>query len=300
MSANLLRNLFFVLVGAAFALGIAAMFVLRPWVKSGYGPMTSAEDAAELANKGMRSQIVTFVDGLIPLPLPATRAEPEPEVTQFAVVVGQITLGDPEPVGGVHSGGSFRGFNGGKYGRLGMAYGAAGSSAFVQATTDVSGRFNNVLIYDKKAGTAKKVFDSRMSVTRLRLFSRGTRRVVAFLATSDDTNGDGRLDNDDLQKLLVYGLDDGALRAVTGLAASPTDLFEIEGVDYFVVEAATDTNKNGEIDNGGSPRVPPEVRLLYRVDLASLEVQPLIDPALVDELQGTLDGAKRSATKANR
>lgn len=299
MSANFLRNLFFILVGAAFALGIAAMFVLRPWVKSGYGPMTSAEEAAELAKQGMRSQIVTFVDGLIPLPPAATAAEPEPEVTQFAIVVGQITLGDPQPVEVSRSGGSFRGFKSSELGRLGGRYGAAGKWASGDAATDVMGRFNNVLIYDKRAGTAKKVFDTRISVTRLKLLNRGTKRVIAFLATSADTNGDGRLDNDDLQKLFIYGFDDGVLRSVAGLVANPTDLVEIEGVDYFVVEAAMDGNKNGEIDNGGDHRDPPEARQLYRVDLASLEARPLIDPALVDELQLTLDGAKRAASKAN-
>ena len=154
-----------------------------------------------------------------------------------------------------------------------------------------------MLIYDKRAGTAKKVFDTRISVTRLKLLNRGTKRVVAFLVTGDDTNRDGRLDDDDLQKLFVYALDDGALRAVTGLVASPTDLVEVEGVDYFVVEAAMDSNKNGEVDNGGAHLEPPEVRLLYRVDLASLAVSPLIDPALVAELQATLDGVRPAAKK---
>lgn len=278
------RYSIFVFFGIAVAIVIAVLVFIEPGPRKGYGPMTDGERAAKLALEGKRLQIVTLVDGLIPLPPPATAADPEPDAHQFAIVAGQITLDRPEPIGVSYSDGGMRGF---KQLRRGH------SSRSVDATGIVSGTFNNVLIYDKVSGVSKKVFDSRITITKFKLFNDAAKRVVVFVGTSDDTNRDGRLDDSDLQRLFVYAMDDGQLRPVAGLRASPTDLIELRGVDYFVVEGAVDADKDGEVGDGGSYEGKvPEPRLLYRVDLQSLAVKPLIDSALINDVQATLDGVK--------
>lgn len=280
---SVFRNSILIFLGALVAAAIAAYVFIPPAPPKGYGAMTDPERAAELAKDGKRLQIVTFMNGLIPLPPPATAADPEPEVTQYAIVSGQITLGVPEPVSVSYNDSSFRGFK--RY------PGAMGAASLGSSSAGASGRFNNVLIYDKKTGAAKKIFDTRITITEFRLLNGPTKRVLAFLGTSDDTNRDGRLDEDDLQKLFVYTMADGQLHPVTGLTASPTRLIEVDGVDYLVLESAIDTNKDGEVrdDDEG---IVPEPRILYRVDLNTFTAKPLLDPALVNDVQATLDGVK--------
>ena len=50
---------------------------------------------------------------------------------------------------------------------------------------------------------------------------------------------------------------------------------------------------DGEIrDSGEDDEAVPEPRMLYRIDLNTFTAKPLLDPALVNDVQATLDGVK--------
>ena len=271
--------LFFFLL-ALLVLGV--LLVVRSGSPGADGSMTSAERARELAGKGMREQILTYNTGLVPLPEPSSDGEKPKAPNLFAIPVGQITLDEPEPRQRVSSvGGTFRGFNGNSYGRI-------EDPAFV---VGVRGAFNNVLILDKRTGGQTKIFEKRVSISFFELINRVTPRIIAFIGTSIDSNKDGRLNVDDMQQLFIYTIDDGKLREVSGLPASVDEIETVDGVEYLVVAATIDRNKNGEPEHYSYQGAIPEPRLLYRVDLKTLAVTPLVDAAIANDLQLTLDGA---------
>jgi hypothetical protein len=274
---------FVITLAIALLLLLAFVNLLVPSRNSSVSTISAPERAAELAAQGKREQVITFNSGLVALQ-ETTTANNAPPANLFAIGVGQVSLGEPQPIG-QSSGSSF--------GRLGRAYGTVGSSMVDKGNVTIFGPFNNLLIYDKRSGALTKVFDTRVSVTNFRWISRVSPRVIAIIATSDDSNRDGKLTYDDLQQLFLYAIDDRQLRRVSGLNASVDDVANIDEVSYLVVEASVDTDKNGKIARGtyGSD-VVPEPSALFRVDLKTFAATPLIDKALLDELQETLQGTR--------
>lgn len=264
------------------------LVVVRSGSHRAQGPMTAAERAEELAKQGKREQILTFDDGLIPLPEPSSGGETPKDAGLFAIPVGQITLDEPEPRQKVSGGsGLFRGF------AMGAAGGFNNSRLEDPASAGVRGAFNNVLILDKRTGGQTKIFDKRISISFFKLINRVTPRTIAFIGTGTDSNRDGRLSVDDIQQLFIYTVDDGKLREVHGLTASVDEIETVDGVDYLIVAATIDRNKNGEPEHYSYEGEMPEPRSLYRVDLKTLAVAPVVDATLTLDLQSTLDGVKQ-------
>jgi hypothetical protein len=197
-------------------------------------------------------------------------------------------LDEPEAAGSGSVSKSYRGFKtgGGYIPGIGDA-----------ASMGVRGAFNNVLIFDKRTRGLTKVFEARTAINMFKLINGAVPRVIAFIGTARDSNKDGRLSSNDMQQLFIYSLDDGTLREVAGLAASVDDIEVVGGVDYLVVSATIDRNKNGEPERRAYGGELPEPTQLYRVDLKTLAVVPLVDDALVQDLQSTLDGTKTVVTK---
>lgn len=267
--------------------GLVAIVVvaIQPRRDIGRGPMTSVERAQQLAKEGKREQIITFSSGLVPL---RERAVDELHLATnlYAVGVGQITLGEPE---------SIRRIRGSSFSEYSRVLGAGGNTYLVgdDESQTVFGPFNNIMIFDKRSGTLEKIFGERISITGFKWMNRVNPRSIAIMATGNDSNRDGKLNGNDIQELFVYVLDQRRLHRVTGLAASVDDVANIPDVDYLIVEASVDTNKDGEIAEVDYDRKKvPEPQALFRVDLRTFAAAPLVNDALAADLQATLDGVK--------
>ncbi len=280
-------TLIFFLVLAVVALGVG-LSVVRPAWRGSDGPMSSAERAAELAKQGMREQIVSFGSGLIALPELVPVGEVTPEVNLFAVPVGQITLHEPETRHRTdEEWGSYRGFR----------FGGNQSMSDGSSSPRVRGDFNNVLIYDKRTRAVTKVFEARTAISMFRYLNQVTPRVIVFVGTAHDSSKDGQLDRNDMQQLFVYTLGDAKLHQVSGLDASVDDVEIVNNVDYLVVAATVDRNKNGKPERQGYQGEMAEPTRLYRIDLKTMAASPLVDETVVQDLQSTLDGVKAPVTK---
>lgn len=286
------RNLIIaVLVVLVVVFGLALANLILPGSRT-EGPMASAERAQELAREGKREQIITFGDDVFALPERAVEgAEQSPRL--FAIPIGQITLAKPQSFSSSSSSDEtygYRGFRGSSHWRT-----PNGDDGLT-----VSGRFNNIVIYDKTDGSLKKIFDKRIAVSVFKLMNRTTRRVLVLTATSEDSDRDGAVDNRDIQQLYVYTFDDGQLHQVTGLEGSAGIAVDVHDVDYLIVPTTMDTdgdgNTTGRIYSGGNG---PEPQRLYRVDLRTFAATPVLDQKLVDELQSTLDSVRQAAQKPN-
>lgn len=287
---RIVRSPFFIFLLIASTIVAGIFIFLNPTWHNRSGDMIAAERAEQLAREGKREQALTFNDGLIALQEPDKDVS-KPAANLFAIPVRQITLDEPEPRQQLGGASSFRGFATGALGR--GNFGALEDPA----SAGVRGAFNNVVIFDKRTGALKKVFEKRTSISFFKLVNRATPRTLVFIGTSIDSNKDGRLNIDDIQKLFVYTIDDAQLREVTGLNASVDDVEPIADVDYLVVSATIDKNKNGEPERFSYDRKLPEPQTLYRVDLKALTAVPLMDAALVNELQAILDGGKPQPPK---
>jgi hypothetical protein len=288
--SNFYRNLMIAALAVlVILLGLALINVMIPGSRRA-GPVASAERAQELAREGKRAQIITFGDDVFPLPERAVEGtRPSPHL--FAIPIGQITLAEPQDFASTRSSPE------GTY-----AYGAGGNWRIPgsEDSLTVTGRFNNIIVYDKTDGSLRKIFDKRIAVSMFKLMNRITRRALVLTASSEDSDRDGAVDDSDIQQLYVYTFDDGRLHQVTGLEGSAGTSVDVHDVDYLMVSTTLDTDGDGTTSSRAySGGAGPEPQRLYRVDLRTFAATPVLDQKLVDELQATLDSVRQAAPKPN-
>lgn len=243
------------------------------------GALTADEQAAALAKEGKREQLITYNDGMLPLPDPLDRSNTAANL--FVIGVSQITLREPVSMYSSSSG-AVRGFRTAAIGANGVAW-----YVFDQEIA-IEGPLNNALIFDKRTGATTKIFDQRISIARLSLLNSAKPRMLAIIATDKDTNKDKSIDAGDIQHLYLYSVNDGELHKIEGIESGVSRVIDLGSPDYFVVEAIIDSDKNGALERGGYDRIPEPARL-YRVDLKTFAATPLIAETLTAELQALVD-----------
>lgn len=244
--------------------------------RRGDSTISSIERAKQLAKQGKREQVISFAARMTPL-----GDEAKSPTSLYAIGVSQFTLGTPESIEPLRSGG-YRGFNG--------SHGSSGDYSYPSGDVTVDGPFNNILVYDKQTGAAEKTFNKRVSISSYTVVLATEPNVVAIIASQADSNHDGLVDRNDLQELYVYSLQDRQLHQVTGLNASAEAVLSVPDVNYLVVAASMDKNSDGTITHNADGDKELEPRSLFRIDLHSFVATPLIPAALTKELQDTLDG----------
>ena len=252
-------------------------------------PVTSPERAKELADKGLREQLISFEEGMEGVEY---RYGARPETQRYniyAIGVGQITLNEPESNEKVEK------------------VVVTGSripdprkqpDANTLPTSPISGKFNNVLIFDRRDGTFTKLFDKRLAVSSFQYGWRTTPEVLIIFATERDTDKDGALDDDDLQDIYIYTFADKKMHKVDTAGIKPTEILDIPDLDYVVVKARRDRNNDGETvayNSYSKQKREPEPAVLVRVDLKTFAASSFVPENMMQDLQKTLDGPKSPA-----
>ena len=280
---TVLRNLviFVVVVVFLLAQGPAAWRTIGNALSFGdraTGPhdVISTERAKELSKKGLRGQVISF-SGMEPLRKNETDLSIDRRYEIFAIPVEQISLDQPEKVGRT---GAWRPEN----------------YPYSVAPHATSGRYSNILLFDRETGNFQKLFDARVSISQ---FQRGWNtkpEVLVIFAAEKDTDRSGTMDDDDMHDVYIVTLADRVMHRVTGLAANPIDIVEIPGVAYLVVRAKVDRNEDGRAPAYGyGEDEVPEPDMLFRIDLKTFVATPFVPDALLSDLQQTLDASEPAA-----
>lgn len=242
----------------------------------GPSDVISTERAKELSAKGLRGQLVSLGE-----PEALRKDEAEMALDQryqlFAIPVEQISLDEPEKIGPTPE---WR-----------PESNDEGVSRY--AARGTSGRYSNIILFDRSTGRFQKLFDKRVSISQFRRGWSTRPEVLVIFATEKDTDRNGVMDDDDIQDLYVVTLNDRVVHRVEGFSANPLGLVEIPNVDFVVVRARVDRNGDG--------RTPaytyregdvPEPDLLFRIDLKTFVATPFVPGSLLSDLQQTLDATK--------
>jgi hypothetical protein len=252
-------------------------------------PVTAPERAKELAAQGLREQLITFDE----IESIEYRYGARPETQRydiFAIGVGQITLDKPESNDEVE-----------KVTVTGtrLPDPAKLPDASTLPTSPISGRFNNVLIFDRRDGKFIKLFDRRLAISEFQYGWRTTPEVLVIFANERDTNKDGKLSSVDMQDIYVFTFADKKMHKVEVAGVTPIELMAIPDVDYVVVKARRDRNNDGRAYSGDSyPKedLEPEPTVLIRIDLKTMKASSFVPDDMLENLQRTLDGSKLPST----
>jgi hypothetical protein len=240
--------------------------------------VTSPERARELAAKGQREQLISFREAL--------REISAGPFDLYAIGVGQVTLKDPEdiPDATVTVQGSRQ-----QSKDLTTTAPITVVSRSDCDTYPISGRFNNILLFDKRKDTFLTVFDKRVAISAFLPGCRTTRPVIWIRAVEKDTDGDGRLDWNDDEVFYVYALDNRSLHRVPLPHMRIEEVWTVPDVGYLLVKCRVDRNQDGEFDRGyGDEEEEPTT--IMRIDLKTFATTPFVPAPVVSNLQRILEG----------
>lgn len=149
-----------------------------------------------------------------------------------------------------------------------------------------SNSFNNALIYDAGKGSVEKLFDRRISINGIDVEQIGLNYYVLLAATDKDTDENGILDEDDSKTLYVYSVAEKKLKEVEFENGDFLGYEVLLNQDKIMLKYGIDKNNDG-VHNWDEPM------LMMVYDVRTNTLEHLIPPALIDELQNTLDGQQQ-------
>lgn len=242
-----------------------------PWRRDS---VTAPERAEELARRGVMEQIITFRGEPVGL-----RKNPKTDLFDlYAIGVGQTTLPDERPTGGsVHN-------------LIGPA--PSPNKLRYASSFAIAGQFNNIVLLETQSGALTTVFSNRLGVSSFKYIVGPTFEVLIVLATENDSNKDGRLNDFDLREAYVYSIKDRSLHKLLGLTGSPVDVIDMPGQRYALLRVIRDGDRDGTVDEYAFDRGIPEPATFVRIDLETYETAPLLPDAMLDQLQQTLEARK--------
>ncbi|OUS02641.1 hypothetical protein A9Q86_02925 [Flavobacteriales bacterium 33_180_T64] len=149
------------------------------------------------------------------------------------------------------------------------------------------GAFNNLIVYNPKDGTNKKLFDKRVNFNLIKAEYFEDDILLLMNVSEKDTYKDGVINLLDFKSLYIYSLDKKELKKVG-----------IEGMDVFnfkflnneknlAILFGVDKNDDGQFEEYNEPT------LIKKYDFNSGKLTEIVDKKINSELQKTLEGTKK-------
>ena len=149
------------------------------------------------------------------------------------------------------------------------------------------GTFNNLIVYNPKDGTNKKLFDKRVNFNRIKAEYFDDDIFLLMSVSEKDTYKDGVINLLDFKSLYIYSLSKKELKKIG-----------IEGMDVFkykflnnekdlTILFGVDKNNDGQYEDYNEPA------LIKRYDYESGKLIDIVDKKNNSELQKTLEGTKK-------
>lgn len=230
-------------------------------------PLAAPEVAEEMANQGLRNQLIS-IDAY-----DYEKSDENYSVMAFGVT--QVNLEEPESSE--------------------MEYVVVTGSRIPNArkpalvpTYSVTGQFNNVIVFDRVANKISKVFSERLAVSSFQFGFDTREKILVIFAASDDTNGDGTLDGKDRRDVYIYFVAERRLEKIALPDAKPLELAEIPGRDSIVITAMLDRDQDGSFDASHDPKV------LFRIDLNTLQPEYFVPAEMLNDMQRIVDGPRQT------
>lgn len=148
------------------------------------------------------------------------------------------------------------------------------------------GAFNNLIVYNPKDGTNKKLFNERVNFNLIKTEYFDDDILLLMSVSEKDTYKDGVINLLDFKSLYIYSLSKKELKKV-----------DVEGMDVFnfkflnntkslAILIGVDKNKDGQFEEYNEPT------LIKRYDFDTGKLTDVVDEKINSELQKTLEGTK--------
>lgn len=148
------------------------------------------------------------------------------------------------------------------------------------------GAFNNLIVYDPKKNTSKKLFDNRVNFNRIQAEYFEDDILLLMLVSEKDTHKDGVINLLDFKSLYLYSLTKKELRKI-GMDDMDAYSYKIlnDRKDLTIL-FGVDKNHDGQYQDYNEPT------LIKKYDFESSKLVDIVDDKTMLDLQKTLEGTK--------
>lgn len=148
------------------------------------------------------------------------------------------------------------------------------------------GEFNNIIIYNPKEGTNKKLFEKRVNFDDIKTEYFESEILLLIKASEKDTYKDGVINLEDFKSLYIYSFSQNKMKKI---GIDGMDIYNYKFINKskdLVIEFGVDKNKDGRYREYNEPTI------IKKYDFESGKLTDIIDPKTNSELQKMLEGTK--------
>ncbi len=149
------------------------------------------------------------------------------------------------------------------------------------------GEFNNVIIYNSKNGSNKKLFDQRVNFNDIRTEYFENEILLLIQASDADTYKDGVINLNDFKSLYIYSFRQNQMKKVSIQGMDVFNYTLINNGNDLVVEFGIDKNDDGYYEQFNEPI------LIKKFNFESGLMTNIIDDEINSDLQKLLEGTKK-------
>lgn len=144
------------------------------------------------------------------------------------------------------------------------------------------GSYNNFVLFDQTKNEKKKLFSKVTYISSYQMKTIDSSVFVFFEGTTEDSNGNQKLDQEDLKSLYIYAVNTGLMRNITYSNMSFEEYYPLLASSQLLLKFKIDKDKNGYSEF----REPSRYKVL---DLSTGTTTDFLDENLLQELQSLID-----------
>jgi len=164
----------------------------------------------------------------------------------------------------------------------GMAFGSSYYSDDYQYS-NFSGLYNNFVLLDYTRNIQKEIFHKKVAITEWAFLKIDTTKLIVLLGTDEDSNKDGRLNDDDFQSLFVFDVNTLKSKVLRFENQTVRSLEPLKLTSKIYVRTGKDLNDDKKFDHIKEPTD------LYFYDVRTGEHETLIPTNVKERIQGILN-----------
>jgi hypothetical protein len=149
------------------------------------------------------------------------------------------------------------------------------------------GAFNNVIIYNPKDGTNKKLFDARVNFNDIKTEYFDKEILLLIKASEKDTYKDGVINLKDFKSLYIYSFSQKKMKKVGIEGMDVYNYKFINNSNDLVIGFGVDKNNDGHYEEYNEPT------LFKKYDFESGDLSDIVGEKINSDLQKTLEGTKK-------
>lgn len=151
----------------------------------------------------------------------------------------------------------------------------------------IYGFYNNLIIYDNKTDSIKKLFDKRVNFNAIKVEHFKDDILIILKVAVKDSHKDGVINLLDLKKLYIYSLKEKRLREISNENIDLFDYHFLNGSKNLILQYGIDKNKDGQFNEYNEPTI------IKKYNYETGIIEDIIPQKIDSELQMVLEGSKK-------